>query len=116
MPEASWSSAEVRFVDRERLLSDLACAASEATAMHPEIVKVLLFGSLTRGDWTADSDADLIVVVRKEFADIFERSRYQIHCKSVPTDTLVYSEREFEELSGDPGSFLAQNLSSAREL
>lgn len=116
MREAYSNSAAVRFVDRDWLLSELARAAAEAKASHPEIVKVLLFGSLARGDWTADSDADLIVVVRKEFADLFERSRYQIYCKSIPTDTLVYSEREYEELSRDPESFLAQALSSGLEL
>lgn len=116
MREAFSNSAAVRFVDREQLLSDLARAAAQAKASRPEIVKVLLFGSLIRGDWTADSDADLIVVVRKEFADLFERSRYHIHCKSIPTDTLVYSEREFEGLSRDPASFLSQNLRCSQEL
>jgi predicted nucleotidyltransferase len=42
---------------------------SEAKAAHPEIVKVLLFGSLVQGNWTADSDADLVVVVGREFPD-----------------------------------------------
>lgn len=116
MPEVSWNSAEVRFADRDRLLRELARAVSEAKAAHPEIVRVLLFGSLVREDWTADSDADLIVVVRKDFADLFQRSRYQIHGKSIPTDTLVYSEKEFEQLARDPASFLAQNLPSALEL
>ena len=46
---------------------------------HPEIVKVLLFGSLVQGNWTADSDADLIVVVRREFPDFLSsRAPYQI--------------------------------------
>jgi predicted nucleotidyltransferase len=116
MPEKSWNFAEVRFIDRDEVIRDLRRAVAEAKARYPEIVKVLLFGSFVQGTWTADSDADLIVVVRKEFSDFFESCRYQIYAKSVPTDSLVYSEAEFEKLARDPESFLAQNLSSALEL
>jgi predicted nucleotidyltransferase len=116
MPEQSWSGAEVRFIDYDQVLAGLRRAVAEAKVGHPEIVKVYLFGSLVQGNWTADSDADLIVVVRREFADIFERGNYHIFTPSIPTDSVVYSESEFEKLSRDPSSFLAQNLPSAMEL
>ena len=116
MPGPFSSSAEVRFIDREQVLSDLRRAVSDAKSRHPEIWKVFLFGSFVQGNWTADSDADLIVVVRREFPNILDRSPYQIHLKSVPTDSLVYSETEFERLARDPASFVGQNLPSAVEL
>jgi predicted nucleotidyltransferase len=94
------------------VLVELRQAAASARAAHPEIARIFLFGSLVRGNWTADSDADLIVVVRREFADIFERSPYQIHVASIPTDTLIYSETEFRAGS----RFLQQALESAVEL
>jgi hypothetical protein len=117
MPESFSSFAEVKFLDYDQILHDRRQAVSEAKAAHPEIVKVLLFRSRAQGNWTADSDADLIVVVRKEFPD-FPRSRTpcQIFTRSIPTDSLVYSEREFEQMSRDPESFLAQNLPTAVEL
>jgi predicted nucleotidyltransferase len=117
MPNKSWSGAEVRFLDYDQILRDLREAVREAKAAHPEIVKVLLFGSLVQGDWTADSDADLIVVVGREFPDLLgSRTPYHVFTRSIPTDSLVYSETEFEELSCDPESFLAQNLPTAIEL
>jgi predicted nucleotidyltransferase len=116
MPERSSDFAEVRFIDREEVIGDLRQAVAEAKARYPEIVKVFLFGSFVQGNWTADSDADLIIVVRKEFKDFFESCRYHIYTKSVPTDSLVYSESEFEKLARNPESFLAQNLLSAIEL
>jgi predicted nucleotidyltransferase len=79
-------------------------------------VKVLLFGSFVQGNWTADTDADLFVVVRKEFADIFDRRSYAIFAKGIPIDSVVYSQTEFEQLSRDPASFLAENLPSAVDL
>jgi len=117
MPEQFSSFAEVKFLDHHQILCDLRQAVGEAKAEHPEIVKVLLFGSLVQGNWTADSDADLIVVVRREFPD-FLRSRapYQIFARSIPTDSLVYSEREFEQIARDSESLLARNLPTAVEL
>jgi hypothetical protein len=54
--------------------------------------------------------------VRRDFADIFERGSYHISAPSISTDSVVYSESEFEKLTRDPESFLAQNLASALEL
>ena len=116
MQERSWNSVEVRFIDYDQVLADLRRAVAEAKAAHPEIIKVYLFGSLVQGNWTAASDADLIVVVRKEFADMLGRGSYHISVQSIPTDTVVYSASEFEKLAQDPSSFLAQNLSTAIEL
>ncbi len=101
MPSRSFSSAAVTFLDLEQVLDDLRRAAAEARREYPEIVRVLLFGSLVRGNWTAASDADLIVVARRPL---------------IPTDTLVYSEREFEALWRRPGGFLPGALEGAVEL
>lgn len=116
MPKKSWTGAEVRFIDYDQTLSNLRRAVAEAKAARPDIVKVLLFGSLVQGNWTAASDADLIVVVRRQFPKFLDRAEYQIFTKSIPTDTLVYTESEFEQLSRDSESFLAQNLLTALEL
>ncbi len=116
MQNKSWSGAEVRFIDYDETLRNLRKAVAEAKAAHPEIVKVLLFGSLVNGTWTADSDADLIVVVRKELAGFSSRAPYHIFAEGIPTDSLIYSESEFERLARDRESFLAQNLPIAIEL
>ena len=117
MRDESWSSVEVRFIDLDQVIRDLRNAATEARRAHPEVSKVYLFGSLVKGNWTADSDADLIVVVRKEFPDLVRsRSAYQIFTSSIPTDTLVYSEREFDQLRADPFSLVAQEFPFMAEL
>jgi predicted nucleotidyltransferase len=117
MPEPFSGFAEVKFLDYDQTLAELRRAVREAKAAHPEILKVLLFGSLAQGHWTAESHAHLIVVVRKEFPDFLSsRTPYQIFPRSIPTDSLVYSEREFVQMSREPESFLAQNLPTAIEL
>lgn len=116
MLEKLSNSAEVRFLDLDQTLRALRQAAAEVKARYPEITKVWLFGSLVEGNWTVDSDADLIVVVRRDFPDLLSRSPYQIFTKSIPTDTLVYSAAEFARLAADAGSFLARGLQCAIEL
>jgi predicted nucleotidyltransferase len=116
MREALLTSAEVRFIDREQVLEDLRRVAARARALHPEIRRVFLIGSLARGDWTAESDADLVVVVDLRTPDLLERCRYQIHSELIPTDTLVYSQGVYEALVGEPSSALAQDAAFAVEL
>lgn len=112
----SWNTAEVRFLDYDRVLDGLRAAVRQAQCAHPEIHCVYLFGSLAAGNWTADSDADLIVVVRQEFADILSRSVYQIHTRTIPTDSLIYSESEFRDMQRDPRSFISRALPHAINL
>ncbi len=117
MRDESWNSVEVRFLDLDQVLRDLRSAAAEAKRSYPEILKVYLFGSFVKGNWTADSDADLVVVVRKEFPDsVLSRSAYQIFTPAIPTDTLVYSESEFAQLRTDPSSLVGQEFPSMMEL
>src|SRR3974390_805779 len=111
MPAEYSISAEVTFIDLEQVLRDLRAAVDEAKRSHPEIAKAYLFGSFVKGNWTADSDADLIAVVCKQFPDfILSRAAYQIFAPSIPTDTLVYSEDEFQQLLADPSSLVAQEF------
>ena len=116
MPEASSNFAEVRFIEREQVIRDLRRAVAEAKALYPEIATVYLFGSLVQGTWTADSDADLMVVVRRDIKSFYDTCPYQVYTPAIPTDTLVYSETDFVRLRDDPESFVSQNLPSALEL
>ena len=116
MREASSNFAEVRFIDRDQILRELRRAVADAKARYPEIAAVYLFGSLAQGTWTADSDADLFVVVRRVFKTFSESCQYQIYSHSIPTDSLVYSEADFERLRRDPSSLVSSNLASAIEL
>ena len=116
MPETFSSSAEVVFLDRDKVIRDLRAAVATTKRTYPEIRKVLLFGSLVDGTWTADSDADLMVVVDRDFTGFFESCPYQIYCESIPTDSLVYSATEFEQLLREPLSFVSQNMVLALEL
>ena len=61
-----------------------------------EVDEVVLIGSLARGDWSARSDADLVVIVdRAQERAPFRGQRYAPPGKAaVPVDILVYTREE----------------------
>jgi predicted nucleotidyltransferase len=50
-------------LDRDCIVRRLARYAREELARRPEVREVVLIGSLARGDWSARSDADVVIVV-----------------------------------------------------
>ena len=74
-------------------------AALRAAAMASSATKIIVFGSYARGDATADSDLDLLVV-EKEIQDRtreYVRLREAIGALGVGVDLLLCSEAEFEQ-------------------
>ena len=73
-------------------------------AAHP--LRVILFGSLARGDEGRESDVDLVVVereVRDRYAEIMRLLR-SLRGLCLPVDLLVISEEDFDYWSKVPGS------------
>ena len=60
-----WHPDEQRWLERFR--ENLAANYADA------VQRALLFGSKARGDWTTDSDVDVIVIVKDEAADAQDR-------------------------------------------
>ena len=55
-----------KMIDRKQLAIDFAQSLD-----HPEIEKIILFGSVARGEDTEDSDIDILIFIKKEL-DEFE--------------------------------------------
>lgn len=59
-------------INREEVISKLEEWAKKLSAEREDVLAVVLFGSLARGDFTAKSDADLVIILKtsdKEFKD-----------------------------------------------
>lgn len=103
------STAEVR---------ELTTAVSRlVAALRPE--RVYVFGSQSRGDTTADSDIDLLVVVAEadQSAHRLAQAAYRAAApQSLPLDILVMSREEFERRSRARASLPAAVLREGRLL
>ena len=69
---------------------------------HPNVLRVILFGSLARGECRRGSDLDLVIVQRtdKRFLDRLDEF-YRLLAPTVETDILVYTPSEWDELRRD---------------
>jgi uncharacterized protein len=73
-------------------------------AAHP--VRVILFGSLARGDARPDSDVDLLVIeqhVPDRYAEML-RLNQALRGLLLAVDVLVIGQKDFEQWSQTPGS------------
>jgi len=114
----SSSSSAVALLDRDEVIGDLRRAALRLLA-DPEVVEVRLFGSLARGDATAASDADLLVVVRAASQAPHLRSApfaLRLRPTPVPVDLLVKTSAELAELTAGRDPFWLRALAGSVRL
>ena len=86
-------------LDYDRVLSALRRFAAEELAPRPEVREVVLIGSLARGDWSAHSDADIVVVVDRSSEPVvaFRSGEYLPRASlGIPVDVFVYTASEAE--------------------
>lgn len=89
-----------------------------------EVVKperIILFGSLARGEATADSDLDLLIVEREGFTGRsrwgeLERIRDLLADLPMPKDILLYSQDEVARWQGSLNHIVAHALREGRSL
>ena len=72
--------------------------AAEITAKHPDVTRVLLFGSCARGDFSARSDLDLLILLKSSGLPLRERiGEFLKDCTAYPTDVFPLTEDELHE-------------------
>jgi predicted nucleotidyltransferase len=78
---------------------------------HPEIERILLFGSLARGDAVPGSDADLLLQLRESDRPFLERGEiYQVGDVGVGVEVVAYTRAELAAMRARGNSFVAQAL------
>lgn len=119
MPTASSSSARVTFLDVAASVDRLRAAARRLCETDPNVVAVVLFGSLAQGSATPSSDADLLVVLRRDQRRVIDRvPEYTRAFEGLGMSTQVFpwTEAELAErlAGGDP--FAREIISTGRTL
>jgi predicted nucleotidyltransferase len=117
MPKRSSDSVEVEYFPSQRVWEELRVFVSTLRQQHPEIEKVLVFGSLVRGDCVPGSDVDLLVVLRESSAPFLERiPRFTPSSFPVGVDVFPYTRDELERMLSEKNSFIQDALAGGIEL
>ena len=106
-PARSSASVKVFWLDRPLLLKSLRNAARTLSERHPEIERIVLFGSLAREDAVPGSDADLLIVVSHSNEAFLERT---VRYRPADVDVVAYTREELAALLKAGNSFVRQAL------
>jgi len=78
-----------------------------------EIVKIVLFGSKTRGDFREESDIDIFILVREKTLDIIDKvgdlTADHIFNGDIPLSPVLYDLFEYQK-NKELGSFFFENV------
>lgn len=117
MLKRSSDSVEIEYFPDHRVWEELRVFAARLRQQHPEIEKVLVFGSLVRGDCVPGSDVDLLVVLRESTVPFLDRiPRYMPSHFPVGVDVFPYTREELERMLSEGNTFIQEVLAEAREV
>ena len=117
MQEKSSNSVRVFSLDQDGAIHEIRKAMDVQKSLCPEIDRVVLFGSLARGDAGPGSDADLLVVVNHTDLPFLERFvRYAPAGVGIGVDVFAYTQSELQEMLAEGNPFIARALSEGVEL
>ena len=112
MQERSTGSVTVIYLDREEVIAKTRAAVGALAREHTEVERVVLFGSMARGDAVPGSDVDLLVVLSESRIPFLDRSvEYRPSGIPVGVDVFAYTEEEIEKMTRDGHMLLEQALS-----
>ena len=106
------SSARPRFANKHEILEIARQTAFRIAREHPEVVKILVFGSFAREDYGVRSDLDLLIVLKNSDQSPGDRLAEFLRCApKYPTDMVVLTQAELEArlAAGEP--FIRRGLS-----
>jgi predicted nucleotidyltransferase len=89
----------IKSIDREKIDSAVRLYSRQIYAAHPEIIRIIWFGSWIHGHPAPGSDVDLCIIVKSSTFKIYERPPQYLPV-GFPTgmDIHVYTTNEFQQL------------------
>ena len=112
MLERSTGSVTVIYLDRDEVIEKTRAAVGALACERAEIERVVLFGSMARGDAVPGSDVDLLMVLSESRFPFLDRSvEYKPSGIPVAVDVFAYTEDEIQKMTRDGHMLLKQALS-----
>lgn len=113
------SSVGITSVDYQELINQLQHTSRHLQDIYREVKEIYLFGSFARGDYTPESDVDILIVC--EYSDkpfLLRSDQFIDSFRSLPFDVniLVYTQEELQRMQKERNPFLLQVYQEARSL
>ena len=111
MPRRSLDFVEVKFLDNSATVAKLKKMAEEVIVADGNVNAVFLFGSLSEGTATPESDADIMIMVREAEGRFIDRGDdYRKYFDSadleISIQIFVYTEEEIERMLRSGNDFI----------
>jgi len=108
-PLPSSTFVKIKFLDPERILAELNATARSLILKNQNIKGIYLFGSLAQGKVVPGSDADILILLKKDDRRMIDRiPEFLKHflTSSIPTDVFPYTETEIQNLLSENNLFI----------
>jgi len=115
----SFDSVKVSFIDYDQLIDALIRIGSRIKSGNRSVLGIYLFGSFQKGNYTPDSDVDILITLRETSTSYLERRDCFIDFfKTIPLDVnlIVYTQDEIQKMTEKGNLFIKTVISEAREL
>ncbi len=111
MQSKYYGSAKITYFDKDAVWQALRQLAARLGSQHPEIARIIVFGSLVRGEAVPGSDVDLLLVLRESDRPFPERAGlYRPSGFPVGLDIFAYTHDEVRRMLADGNWFLKHAL------
>ncbi|MGC8778485.1 MAG: nucleotidyltransferase domain-containing protein [Candidatus Caldatribacteriaceae bacterium] len=113
------NSVKVTSVDIAKLHETLSEIGRNLKAKHPEVKDLFLFGSFARGDYTPESDLDILIVCSHSGLPFPMRAeKFDSFFRNLPFDVnlLVYTEEELHRMQEAKNPFILAVLTEMQKL
>lgn len=119
LQEKSYGSVQVSSINYKALLKKLQRICGTIKKMDSAVRKILLFGSFAQGNYTPESDIDLLLIIENtDVPFLFRRDKYIEFYVSIPFDInmLVYTQKEIDKLIKENNEFISEVLTDSVDL
>lgn len=102
-------SVKIVSVDYDALIKTLKRSTYAIKEKDPLVIKIFLFGSFTKGNFTPESDIDILIILKQTDRPFLQRrDQYFDFFKDIPFDCniLAYTEAEIKKMVQDNNLFI----------
>ncbi|MBN2372412.1 nucleotidyltransferase domain-containing protein [bacterium] len=112
LQKQSLGSVKFISINRKELIKTLKKSAESLKIKYPEIIDIILFGSIARKEEIGTSDIDIVIISKNMKENSFERiSKFTKEFDlKIPLDVLVYNKEEVDCMIKEKNSFIINIL------